>query len=204
MKGVNKNMVETAAVQRGNRIRRVVFIGMMGALSNVLFLASITVLNWGQVAIDLSHMGTLIAAFFTGPLAGLAVGVIAGLGSGLYFGSMSGLVALFLPGLIIGKALTGFTVGLLSRVFKLKEIRRKSLLTIVFTLVGYIPECLFTVFFFLIVIPAFAPPAAASYLMTLLVPILIKAWIEMGIMGFYVAALVGNNGFTRMVNRLWV
>lgn len=186
-----------------SKARRVAFIGMMGALSNILFLASITVLNWGQVSLDLSHVGTLIAAFFAGPLAGLSVGVIAGLGTGLYFGSISGLIWLFLPGLIVGKALTGFTVGLLSKAFRLMEKRRKGLLTIVFTLAGYVPECLFTVLFFLVVIPAFAPPAAAAYLTPLLTPILVKAWIEMGIMGFYMAALVGNNGFTSMVNRLW-
>ncbi|MEM3957457.1 MAG: ECF transporter S component, partial [Thermoproteota archaeon] len=168
--------------------RKVAFIGMMGALSNILFLASVTVLNWGQVALDLSHMGTLIAGFFGGPLAGSAVGVIAGLGSGLYFGSTSGLVWLFLPGFIIGKMLTGLTVGLISRSLRIMERRRKGLLTIFSTLLGYVPECLFTVFFFLVIIPLFAPPAAAGFLVTLLMPILAKAWIEMGLMGFYMAA----------------
>lgn len=184
------------------RVRRVAFIGIMGALSNVLFLASITVLNWGQVALDLSHMGTLIAGFLAGPLEGFAVGIIAGLGSGLYFGLMSGLIWLFLPGLIIGKALTGFTVGLLGGKFRLMERSRKGLLTIVFTLVGYVPECLFTIIFFMLLIPAFAPPAATTLLIPLLVPILIKAWIEVGIMGFYMAALVGNDGFINMVRKL--
>jgi len=186
-----------------SKARRLAFIGMMGALSNVLFLASITVLNWGQVSLDLSHMGTLIAALFAGPLAGSAVGIIAGLGSGLYFGSASGLIWLFLPGFIIGKALTGFTVGFLRKTFGLMEKKRKSLLTIVFTLTGYVPECLFTILFFLVLIPLFAPPAAASYLTPLLTPILVKAWIEMGIMGFYMAALAGNQGFTSLVIRLW-
>lgn len=183
--------------------RKVAFIGMMGALSNILFLASITVLNWGQVALDLSHMGTLIAGFFGGPWAGSAVGVIAGLGSGLYFGSTSGLVWLFLPGFIIGKMLTGLTVGFLSRSLRIMERKRRGLLTIFSTLLGYVPECLFTVFFFLVIIPLFAPPAAAGFLVTLLMPILAKAWIEMGLMGFYMAALVGNQGFTSMVSRLW-
>ncbi|MCX8183316.1 MAG: ECF transporter S component [Crenarchaeota archaeon] len=186
-----------------NSARKVAFIGMMGALSNILFLASITVLNWGQVALDLSHMGTLIAGFFGGPLAGSAVGIIAGLGSGLYFGSTSGLIWLFLPGFIIGKMLTGLTVGLVSRALGIMERRRKGLLTVFSTLLGYVPECLFTVFFFLVIIPLFAPPAAAGFLVTLLIPILAKAWIEMGLMGFYMAALVGNQGFTSLVSRFW-
>lgn len=199
----SRRRVETSTgIVASNSARKVAFIGMMGALSNILFLVSITVLNWGQVALDLSHMGTLIAGFFGGPLAGSAVGVIAGLGGGLYFGSTSGLVWLFLPGFIVGKMLTGLTVGLLSRSLRIME-RRKGLLTIFSTLLGYVPECLFTVFFFLVIIPLFAPPAAAGFLVTLLIPILAKAWIEMGLMGFYMAALVGNQGFTSMVSRLW-
>jgi len=186
-----------------SRARRIAFVGMMGALSNILFLASVTVLNWGQVALDLSHMGTLIAGFFGGPLAGSAVGVIAGLGSGLYFGSTSGLTWLFLPGFVFGKMLTGLSVGLISMSLRIMERRRKGLLTIFSTLLGYVPECLFTVFFLLVIIPLFAPPAAAGFLITLLTPILAKAWIEMGLMGFYMAALVGNQGFTSLVSRLW-
>jgi riboflavin transporter FmnP len=192
-----------AALPVFSRTRRVAFIGMMGALSNILFLASVTVLNWGQVALDLSHMGTLIAGFFGGPLAGSAVGIIAGLGSGLYFGSTSGLMVLFLPGFVFGKMLTGLSVGLISRGLRIMGRRRKGLLTLVSTLLGYVPECLFTVFFFMVIIPLFAPPAAASFLVTLLMPILVKAWIEMGLMGFYMAALVGNQGFTNLVSRLW-
>lgn len=196
--------VETSkSIAAFNSARKVAFIGMMGALSNILFLASVTVLNWGQVALDLSHMGTLIAGFFGGPLAGSAVGIIAGLGSGLYFGSASGLIWLFLPGFVVGKMLTGLTVGLISRSLRIMGRSRRGLLTIFSTLLGYVPECLFTVFFFIVVIPLFAPPAAAGFLVTLLVPILAKAWIEMGLMGFYMAALVGNQGFTGLVSRLW-
>jgi riboflavin transporter FmnP len=203
VKKVGIRRAEKTTLPVFSRARRVAFVGMMGALSNILFLASVTVLNWGQVALDLSHMGTLIAGFFGGPLAGSAVGVIAGLGSGLYFGSTSGLMALFLPGFVFGKMLTGLSVGLISRGLGIMGRKRKGLLTLVSTLLGYVPECLFTVFFFMVIIPLFAPPAAASFLVTLLMPILAKAWIEMGLMGFYMAALVGNQGFTNLVSRLW-
>ncbi|MCX8205058.1 MAG: hypothetical protein N3H31_05355 [Candidatus Nezhaarchaeota archaeon] len=181
--------------------RRVAFIAMMGALSNAMFAISITILNWGQVALDLSHMGTLIAAMYGGASAGLVVGGLAGIGGGLYFGSVSGLLHLYLPGFIAGKALTGLSVGALSRAFNLHRSKR-SVKALIATLLGYVPECLFTVAFFLIVIPIFAP-RAATFLMSLLVPILIKAWIEMFIMGFYMAALIGNQGFTQLVERLW-
>ncbi len=182
--------------------RRVAFIAMMGALSNALFVLSATLFNWGQVTLDLSHMGTLIAAFYGGPLAGLAVGAIAGLGSGLYFGSVSGLIPLFLPGLVIGKSLTGLGVGLLSKAFNVLGRERKAVAAVAITLLGYVPECLFTIAFFLVLIPLFAPHAAA-WLTPLWASIVSKAWIEMGIMGFYMAALVGNQGFTQLVGRLW-
>jgi len=182
--------------------RRTAFIGMMGALSNALFVVSITIFNWGQVALDLSHMGTLIAAFYGGPLAGLITGALAGIGSGLYFGSVSGLLPLFLPGLVVGKALTGLSVGSLSKLLNVVKRERRAAATILATLLGYVPECLFTIAFFLVLIPVFAPSAAA-YLTPLLVPITVKAWIEMSIMGFYMAALIGNQGFTQLMERLW-
>ncbi|MEM4699626.1 MAG: hypothetical protein QXT74_01590 [Candidatus Nezhaarchaeales archaeon] len=184
----------------GEGARRVAFIAMMGALGNAMFVISITILNWGQVALDLSHMGTLIAAIYGGPLAGLAAGAIAGVGGGLYFGSVSGLPFLYLPGFIVGKSLTGLSVGALGRALGLHKNRR-AVGALAATLLGYVPECLFTAAFFLALIPLFAPQAAA-FLRPLLVPILAKAWIEMSIMGFYMAALVGNQGFSQLMERL--
>lgn len=180
--------------------RRVAFIAMMGALGNAMFVVSITILNWGQVALDLSHIGTLIAAMYGGPMAGLAAGGLVGIGGGLYFGSVSGLMHLYLPGFVVGKALTGLSVGALSRAMGLRK-NRKSVRALAATLLGYVPECLFTVAFFLAVIPLFAPHAA-RFLVPLLAPILAKAWIEMTIMGFYMAALVGNQGFAQLMERL--
>jgi len=186
----------------GQAARKVAFIAMMGALSNALFVISATIFNWGQVALDLSHMGTLIAAFYGGPLAGLTVGALAGLGSGVYFGSTSGLLPLFLPGLVVGKALTGLGVGSLSKAFNVLGRDRKAVVAILVTLLGYVPECLFTIAFFLVIIPFFAPHAA-SWLTPLWAGIVSKAWIEMSVMAFYMAALVGNQGFTQLVGRLW-
>jgi len=186
---------------RRSAARRVAFVAMMGALSSALFALSATVLNWGQVALDLSSMGVLIASFYGGPLAGLSVGMLAGILPGVYFGSTSGLLPLFLPGLVAGKSLTGLSVGALSRALNVLGRRRKAAAALTATLVGYVPECLFTVAFFLAVIPFFAPQAA--WLTNVMVPVVVKAWIEMAIMGFYMAALVGNQGFTLLVARLW-
>ncbi|RLF16032.1 MAG: hypothetical protein DRJ97_02285 [Thermoprotei archaeon] len=187
----------------GHGAKKVAFIGMMAALGNALFILSATVLNWGNIALDLSHVGTVIAAVYGGPLAGLTVGALVGISGGLYFGSMTGLMALYLPGFVFGKALTGLTVGCLARLFKISERRWKSWSAMAATLLGYIPECLFTVVFFLVLIPLFAPPELAGFLVTLLAPVLAKAWVEMTLIGFYMAALVGNEGFTQIIARLW-
>ncbi|PCN50045.1 hypothetical protein B6U99_06550 [Candidatus Geothermarchaeota archaeon ex4572_27] len=186
----------------GGSARRVAFIAMMAALGNAMFALSITVLNWGNIALDLSHIGTAMAAIYAGPLAGAIVGALVGIGGGLYFGSVSGLMALYLPGFIVGKSMTGATIGGLVKAARLWERRRRSLVTALIVALGYVPECLFTVAFFLVLIPMFAPPAIAGFLTSLLVPILIKAWAEVIMIGFYMAALVGNQGFLHVMARL--
>ncbi len=171
------------------------FTAMMGALGNILFALSETVLSWGQVALDISHIGTLIAAVYGGPLTGLIAGLLVGLGPGLYFGYIGGSLGLLgLIGLPLGKALTGVFVGLLARWFKINERRASSLLVIPIVLIGYVPECIFTIFLFEVLVAIFLP-LIAQFLIPFLVPILIKALIEMGIMSFFMAALFGNNGF---------
>lgn len=177
------------------------FTAMMGALGNVLFLLSQTILSWGQIALDISHIGTLIAAVYGGPLIGLITGLLVGLGPGLYFGYVGGSLGLLgLVGLPVGKALTGFSIGLLTRWLKIGKGSASSLMIIPIVLAGYAPECVFTVFLFQVLVAIFLP-LVAQFLIPLLVPILIKAWIEMGIMSFFIAALIGNNGFSDFVRQ---
>ena len=182
-------------------LKNLIFTIMMGALGNVLFLLSETVLSWGQIALDISHIGTLIAALYGGPIAGLIAGLLVGLGPGLYFGYIGGSLGLLgLVCLPVGKALTGFFAGLLARWLKVERRASSSLMTIPIVLMGYVPECIFTVFFFKVLV-AILLPFAAQFLIPFLVPILIKAWIEMGIMSFFMAALIGNNGFSDFVRQ---
>jgi len=182
-------------------LKILIFTVMMGALGNVLFMLSQTVLSWGQIALDISHIGTLIAAIYGGPLTGLIAGILVGLGPGLYFGYIGGSLGLLgLVGLPAGKALTGIFVGLLTRWLKIDKRRASSLIAIPIVLIGYIPECVFTVFFFQILVAIFLP-FIAQFLIPLVIPILIKAWIEIGIMSFFMAALIGNNGFSDFVRQ---
>ena len=181
--------------------RALAFSAMMGALGNVLFFISQALFKWGQVALDLSHIGTLIAAVYGGPQLGMLVGILVGIGTGVYFGFLGGALGfLGLLGLPIGKAMTGIAVGALARWLRVGRRERSSIITVLAVLLGYIPECIFTIFFFKVLV-ALLLPAIASYLLAFLAPILVKAWIEVIFMAFYMGALVGNNGFSNFIKQ---
>lgn len=173
----------------------ITFIVMMAVLGNVLSFIPIGLTRVGQVGFDLSHIATFIAAIFGGPLVGCLVGFAGGFVAGIYFGPMGWLSWLGLIGLPIGKALTGLTVGAFFKLFRIDERTHCSLLTIPAVLTGYISEFLFTVFFFLVLVPYFL-----GWLnLALLVSIAVKAWMEMVVMSVLMAALVGNMGFNTFV-----
>jgi len=182
-------------------LKTLIFTAVMGSLGNSLFVLSQTVLNWGQVTLDLSHVGTFIAAIYGGPLAGLVAGLIVGVGPGLYYGYLGGSLGLIgLLGLPIGKALSGISVGLLAKWLKIGNRRFSSLLAVLIIIIGYVPECIFTIFIFKVLVAIFLP-LAAPFLIPVLVPILIKAWIEITIMGFFMGALTGNTGFSNFIRQ---
>lgn len=188
--------------------RALAFSAMMGALGNILFFISQALFKWGQVALDFSHIGTLIAAVYGGPKLGMLVGLLVGIGTGIYFGFIGGALGfLGLLGLPIGKAMTGISVGALARWLRvgLREgssitVKGSSIITIITVLLGFVPECIFIIFFFKVLVVLFLP-AVAGYLLAFLTPILIKAWIEIIVMAFYMGALVGNNGFSNFVKQ---
>jgi riboflavin transporter FmnP len=178
------------------------FIAMMGALGNVLFLFSYHAgkIPWVEgVAIDLSLIGTLIVAINAGPIEGLFTGLLVGILPGVYFGPLGNGSWLGLIGLPIGKALTGFTTGLLTKGLNLKERPYKSLLIVPTVLLSYIPECLFTVAYFVYLLPYFIGGGGIGILLW----VLPKAWIEVVLMGFLMGALAGNQGFNNFVNRFF-
>jgi hypothetical protein len=107
---------------------------------------------------------------------------------------MGGFAWLGLIGLPLGKALTGLTTGVLCRLLKVNQRSHPSILVVPLVLIGYIPECLFTAFFFLALIPHFFGWASVGMLIT----ILVKAWIEVGVMSIFMGVITGNSGFNTL------
>jgi LytS/YehU family sensor histidine kinase len=175
------------------------FIAIMIAMGNILAALSINVAPIaGGVAMDLSHIATFIAAIFGGPWIGAVVGFCGGIYPGYYFGFAGGSLGLLsLLGLPLGKALTGLMAGLLYKGLQINRSSRPSTYTVPVILLSYIPECLFTVVYFLyLVVPVVGSPMA--FMLPLILP---KAWIEIILMSFLMGALVGNVSFRDFVTR---
>jgi len=65
---------------------------------------------------------------------------------------------------------------------------------------GHAPECLFTSFFFLVLVPYFLGWVSLG----LLICILIKAWIEIALMSVLMGALTGNGGFSNFMTNFLI
>jgi len=176
-----------------------VFTAVMVAVGNGLSALSIGLAKVGQVGLDLSHVATFIAAIYGGPAIGFLTGLLGGIVPGIHFGPLGGLAWLGLIGLPIGKSLTGLTAGFLYNILGVSRRSKPSLLTVPVVLASYVPECLFTIFFFLALVPLFLGPAP-WLTASLLVSILVKAWIEVALMSIFLSALTGNQGFTAFVS----
>ena len=179
--------------------KAVSFIAIMGALGNILFLIS----NYlgpiaPGVALDFSLVGVFIAGLYGGPIVGFVTGLVGGILPGVFFGPLAG-NWIGLIGLPIGKALTGLFSGLLYKGLKIDQRQRGSILTVPIALVSYVPEFIFTVFYFLVLFTYFVGP----YGMSILVAVAPKAWVEVIVMSFLMAALVGNQGFSNFVNNFF-
>ncbi len=181
--------------------KTIAFITLMGALGNILFLVSshVVPITLG-VSLDLSLMTTFIAAFYGGPLVGLITGLFVGVFPGIYFGPLGHGSWVGLIGLPIGKSLTGLTAGLLCNGLNVNQRRHSSILTIPLVLLSYIPECIFTVAYFVFLLPYFIGGGGSS----ILAFVLPKAWAEIVLMSFFMAALVGNQGFSSFVVNVFV
>ena len=118
---------------------------------------------------------------------------------GIMYGFVTGTLGFLGPfGLMIGKSFTGLTVGALARATRLHQRQRSYLLVVPITLVGYIPEFMFTVFFFLIMVPFFIA-GAAFWVPFIVASIAVKAWIEMILISLLMAAFVKNTGFNKFI-----
>jgi len=186
--------------------KQTAFVAMMSALGLLLSAISLnvapllTVVGQSGAALDLSHIATFIAAIFGGPYVGAIVGFLSGIYSGYYFGYVMGsLGVLSLIGVPFGKALTGLTAGFLYKRLKINNSSRSSTITIPITLISYIPECIYTIFYFLYIV-LYVYGSAMSFMIPIVIP---KAWIEITVMSIIMGALAGNIGFKEFISRFF-
>ena len=188
--------------------KEIAFIATMSALGLTLSALSLNIapiLNsvggQGGAALDLSHIATFIAAVFGGPYVGALVGFIGGIYAGYYFGYVLGSLGLLsLIGIPFGKALTGLTAGFLYNKLRVNNRKNSSLLTTATVLISYIPECIFTIIYFLYIV-ALIYGNAMSFMIPIVIP---KAWIEITVMSVIMGALVGNTGFKEFMLKFFV
>ncbi len=177
--------------------KTVSFVLMMGVLGNILFGISQYFGNIGEgIALDFSLVAAYIAGFYGGPFIGLVSGLFAGILPGIVFGPLGMGAWLGLVGLPLGKGLTGLTAGLVSRSLGSVKRQYSSLIVVPTTLLAYIPECLYTYVYFAYLLPFFLGGGGAF----IFFGILLKALGEVTIIGFLMAALVGNHGFNSFVS----
>jgi len=176
--------------------KTVAFVITMAALGNVLSFIPIGLSRVGQVGFDLSHVTTFVVALFGGPSLGFLTAFAGGIAAGVQFGPMGWLSWLGLIGLPAGKSLTGITSGALFKGLNANKKAHPSLLTISIVLLGFVPEFLFTVFFFLVLVPYFL----GWVNIPLLVSIAIKSWMELIVISILMGALAGNNGFSTFMS----
>jgi len=158
-----------------SRSKRVAAVAMFGALGNVLALFSTILGNLHpQIAVDLSHIATVFSAYMLGPVDAALVGAIISLVPFVRFGLLGGLGPLAGSLIFPGKALTGLFTGLLSK---------KTDHPFLALLLGYIPESLFTWASFKLWIPIIAPQVSGWITDAVVYGILIKAWIEILLIG---------------------
>jgi thiamine transporter ThiT len=188
-------------LERETSIRSLALVASMAALGNLLGVASIAVgriptPGVSQVALDFSSVPIVVMAIFFGWRLGSLTGLIAGIGPAIMFASNTGPITILLP---VGKALTGFAIGLISQSFKSNN-RQKSYFVLLAVWIGFIPETVLTWFYFQNLVPLFVS-GGSFWAPALAVPVLIKGWFEMTIIGFITVALVGNEAFKIFLGR---
>jgi len=172
-------------------VKDLTFALSMGALGNVLAAITIAPTMVSQVALDFSSLPVFIAAVFGGPVVGGLTGFLAGILPSAFFGFIGGQLGILGFGTSVGKAISGFSVGVLTRIVKSSQSRTALLIPIV--LLGFVPEAAWIYMLFTVFIPVFMPNQA--FLSAFLVPILTKAWFEIVVMGVFTSAIAGHSGF---------
>lgn len=163
----------------------------MSAVGNVLAAITIAPTMIQQVALDFSSLPVFIAAVFGGPVVGALTGFLAGILPSAFFGFIGGQLGLLGFGTSVGKALSGFSVGLLTRM--VKSAQNRTVLLIPIVLLGFVPEAVWIYALFTVLIPVFMPNVI--FLSAFVVPILTKAWFEVMVMSVFTSAIAGHSGF---------
>jgi LytS/YehU family sensor histidine kinase len=186
--------------------KQTAFVAVMSALGLLLSAFSLNMapllgtVGQSGAALDLSHIATFIAAIFGGSYIGAIVGFLSGIYAGYYFGYVMGtLGVLSLIGVPFGKALTGLIAGFLYKKLRINSSARSSTLTVPIILVSYIPECIYTILYFLYIV-LYVYGFSMSYMIPLVIP---KAWIEITIISLLMGALAGNAGFKEFIIRFF-
>ncbi len=177
--------------------KKVVYIAIMAALGTAVSIITINFVQLGvwQIALDLSHLGTFLVAIPGGPILGAITGALVGIYPGIAFGYIWGSLGIVgLIGLPVGKAMAGFTTGYVQRVLK------RPFLSVI---IGYVPECIFTVALFVFIVPiTTAMPVNIALLISL--SIVAKAWIEILFMAFVMETLFLSRGIVSMLRTIFL
>ncbi len=190
---------------RASSSKALATVALLAALGNALSFISIQLspivpsIPLGPIsfslALDLSHIATFIASLLGGPVIGGFTGLIGGFVAAFQFGFSQGNIVTGI-GLPLGKAMTGVVAGILFRKLKTGGWR-----TIVVTVTSYIPEAIFTAVLFIYFYPILygLPQVVATLIGT---QIVIKAFVEMVIMGILLTVIVGSRGFKGLIQTL--
>jgi hypothetical protein len=177
--------------------KTVVYIAIMAALGTAVSIITINFVHLGvwQIALDLSHLGTFLVAIPGGPILGAITGALVGIYPGIAFGYVWGSLGIVgLIGLPVGKAMAGFTTGYVQRVLK------RPFLSVI---IGYVPECIFTVVLFVFIVPiTTAMPVNIALLISL--GIVAKAWIEILFMAFVMETIFLSRGIVSMLRTIFL
>ncbi len=169
--------------------KSVAFTSIISALGAVLSLSVFALPLGPGVALDLSHIGTYIVAIGGGPILGAIAGALVGIIPAFRFANI---------GLVIGKSLTGLSVGAIYFALRrIKIFKKKKLLTfipmIIAGIVGYLPEYVFTIWDLNYIVHL---PLEIIFL------ILAKVWIEIPVISGLTVGLYSIPTIRNEVNQL--
>ncbi len=174
----------------------IVYVAIMAALGTAVSILTINTVQLGatQISLDLSHLGTFMVAIPGGAILGAITGAIVGIYPGIAFGYIWGQLGIVgLIGLPAGKAMTGFTSGIAQRTLK------RPFLSVI---LGYVPECIFTIWLFVFVVP-FLTPIPAEFVLIIAMGIVGKAWIEILFMAFLMETIFLSRGIVKLLKTIF-